>query len=325
MKFLEKILTIESKCLFDEFSVKHSNLLSNIVKQSALSCLYPPFKPTNEKELNSVRENCVRLMAAILPYETKLFDSQSIVDIDMFHFLVNLCLSMPNLYHNYSNITFIANWQINYFNILKLCLQAHCVQIILIKIKNGRFIINDSTENVTESEEEKQTFEMYNYLLKWYIKYNKSHLTEKDINSLNSISSQSITQSIKTALMPFLRNCALFFSNLTDLTPSQRITSNPSKLVYLLFNVIFYHYFQFILDDLCENFKNILKFLGFTDGLNQVININTSSLKKLCDFWLSNINSMEHVVVDYPMEVNKLIELPNDYVDLISMSMSSNV
>lgn len=211
--------------------MKHSNLLSNIVKQSALSSLYPPFKPTNETDLNSVRENCVRLMAAILPYKTTLFESKSIVDIEMFHFFVNLCLSMPNLYQKYPNITLIANWQINYFNIFKLCLQAHCVQILLIKIKNKSFIINESSENVSEKEDEKKTHEMYNYLLKWYIENKLSHLTEIDISSLRSISSQTVTRSLKMALMSFLRNCALFFSNLTDLTPSHRITSDPSKLL----------------------------------------------------------------------------------------------
>ena len=31
------------------------------------------------------------------------------------------------------------------------------------------------------------------------------------------------------------------------------------------------------------------------------------------------------LILDYPMKINEFIELPNDYVDLISMSMSSHV
>jgi hypothetical protein len=151
---IEQCLSSETKCLFGDFSVKQSTLLSNIVKQAALSSLY-----TCERAL--VRESCVRLLAAILPYQTaktagSFLESPSIIDVDLFHFLVYLTLSLPNLYEHARpanttdststalSIANIANLQVNYFNIFKLCLQAHCVQIVLIKLKNKA--LNESLE-----------------------------------------------------------------------------------------------------------------------------------------------------------------------------------
>lgn len=309
---IEQYISLESKCLFGEFSIKQSNLLSSIVKQSALSALYPPFKSPNEKlsksdQENVVRDNCVRLLAAILPYKTVLFESKNIVDIDIFHFLVYLSLSLPNLYQDTTsspNIKSIANLEVNYYNIFKLCLQAHCVQIVLIKLKKKKHAGEIPDTKPIFDENELKIYHFYQYLLNWFLEKKFLILSDEEKSNLKS-SPKVISDMLKKSLMPFLRNSALFFSNLTDLTPVVKITSNP--------------------DDLDENFSQLLKFLGLTTDLSDVLTMEKNSLKTLCDFWLSNAQSINSVKIDYPFEVNKLIELPNDYIDLISMSMSSNV
>jgi hypothetical protein len=82
-----------------------------------------------------------------------------------------------------------------------------------------------------------------------------------------------------------------------------------------------------LVDDLDENFAHLLGLLGLSSAnLSDVLDLEKNSLRKLCDFWLSTATvSLASVAIDYPLEVNRLIELPTDYIDLISMSMSSNV
>lgn len=71
---------------------------------------------------------------------------------------------------------------------------------------------------------------------------------------------------------------------------------------------------------------HLLGLLGLPSAsLSDVLDLDKNSLRSLCDFWLSTVKSLGSVAIDYPVEVNRLIELPNDYIDLISMSMSSNV
>lgn len=228
---IEQCLASESKCLFGDFSVKQSTLLSNIVKQAALSSLF-----TADQSL--VRDSCVRLLAAILPsratHSPAPAESQSIVDIDLFHFLVYLTLSLPNLYDQSASnstatsIASIANLQVNYFNIFKLCLQAHCLQIVLIKLANKKLI--ESLEGLEPPFDENETkvFEFYTHLLDWFAASELVELADGELQRLRS-NPRAVNEMIRAALMPFLRNAALFFAHLTDLTPLVKITSNDCK------------------------------------------------------------------------------------------------
>lgn len=80
------------------------------------------------------------------------------------------------------------------------------------------------------------------------------------------------------------------------------------------------------IDDLDENLAHLLGLLGLPSAnLSDVLDLERNNLRTLCDFWLSTVKSLDSVAIDYPVPVNRLIELPNDYIDLITMSMSSNV
>ena len=220
---------------------------------------------------------------------------------------------MPCLYQDQAatstpTITSIANLQINYFNILKLCLQAHCVQIILIKLNKKTYFTEGERETMTTDEKfdenETKIYKFFEYLLKWTFDKKLTIFTEADKDSLKS-NPRSVNEMLKQALMPFLRNAALFFAHLTDLQPIVKITSRD--------------------EDFNANFSHLLDFLGLSKNLSDLLDMEKNSLKTLCDFWLSTVKSMPPAEVDYPLEINKLIELPNDYIDLITMSMSSNV
>ena len=204
---------------------------------------------------DSIRKSCVRLLASILPYKTGLYDSLDIMKIDLFHFLVSLCLSMPNLYDK-PKITSVANGGINDSYIFQLALQAHCVQIIISKLKFNSFASSQSDDikmmdedDVVEpmsaaeqqattsknKDEEEIIYELFKHVIEKLKLSNNYQISEASLKTqLEDATRQSVYQVIKLSLMPFLRSSALFFSNLTDLVPSVTIASDTGKRFILI-------------------------------------------------------------------------------------------
>lgn len=229
--FEEQLLAFESKPLFGHFSVKQLDLLSNIVKQAALYGM--------TKNTESVSKHCVRLLALILPYnKTALVDeSRSLLEIDMFHYLVALCLAMPNLYeeNHPPKLSRVPSGGLNDFNVFKLVLQAHCVQILLSKIKyansNGddnqpqpyEMIDDETSEYVSRDHE--CVYEFFEYLLASGCEKSIFKLSEEEKSRLltTRLTKSQMYATLVRGSMPFLRCSALFFSNLTNLTPNVRI------------------------------------------------------------------------------------------------------
>jgi hypothetical protein len=279
------LLRVEGKQLFGEFSVKYSDLLSNIVKQAAF------YGATNKDISEHEQRNCFQFLSSLLP-SNKLMDSDNtttdttktqetqsaselnslavppnIMEIEMFHLLVSLCLSMPNLY-NQASINSLLNGSINDSMVFTLILQCHCVQILLAKIKLNTFK-NDSD---ADDEDEKQTdskkkeddtlFAFYNHicmLLNGQTEKNDS-VESKSVVNVKNITPKIISKTLKEALMPFIRCAAIFFSNYTDLTPSDVICED---------------------NGVEKNFTILINFLGI-ESLTQILNIESKSLKNLC-------------------------------------------
>jgi E3 ubiquitin-protein ligase UBR1 len=229
IQVIEQLLSFESKPLFGRFSVKQVELLSSIVKQAALYGM--------AKNTESVRKNCVRLLALILPYnKTALIDeAKSIIEIDMFHLLVSLCLSMPNLYEETPKLSLVSNGGLNDFNVFKLVLQAHCVQIFLAKLKYSSFCGEDESKSVCEEFDVREhdvdsVYEFFRYLFGLSVEKNILKFTDEEKAKITKIKKIDVYVSLVKGLMPFLRCSALFFSNLTGLAPIAQISGN--LLVY---------------------------------------------------------------------------------------------
>lgn len=335
----------ESKPLFGSFSVKQLDLLSNIVKQAALYGM--------SKNTESVRKNCVRLLALILPYnKTALVDeAKSLLEIDMFHYLVSLCLTMPNLYEEETppRLSRTPSGGLNDFNVFKLVLQAHCVQILLSKIKyqviseattsaaktvmgedQSILMIDDSDLEEEQIQDVDGVYDFFEYLFTIGCEKNIFKFENEEEKSRRlvqfSTKKKEIYYTLVNGCLPFLRCSALFFSNLTNLAPSVRIGSK--FLDYYYYNKIFFLSLSHLTDNR-SGFYELLKFLGVSRGLKEIIEIKSSnSLKILCNSWMSVIaskNEEKEIKIEYPRPLNKFIELPNDYVDLISMSMPPHV
>ena len=233
IQVIEQLLSFESKPLFGRFSVKQVELLSSIVKQAALYGM--------TKNTESVRKNCVRLLALILPYnKTALIDeAKSIIEIDMFHLLVSLCLSMPNLYEETPKLSLVSNGGLNDFNVFKLVLQAHCVQIFLAKLKYSSFCSEDESKSVCEEFDVREhdvdsVYEFFRYLFGLTVEKNILKFTDDEKVKITKIKKIDVYVSLVKGLMPFLRCSALFFSNLTSLAPIAQISGNLTVYKHIL-------------------------------------------------------------------------------------------
>lgn len=261
--FTEQLLSFESKPLFGQFTVKQADLLSNIVKQSALYGM--------SKNTESVRKNCVRLLALILPYnKTALVDeAKSLLEIDMFHYLVSLCFAMPNLYEETPpKLSRVSCGGLNDFNVFKLVLQAHCVQILLSKIKYASIQTATTAASTAVtvvanmSQDIDCVYEFFEYLFaagceKSIFKFENEEVKSRILST--RLTKDEIYNTLVLGSMPFLRCSALFFSNLTNLTPSTKI------------------------DDDISGFYDLLKYLGVSHGLKEIVDIKSNSFKILCN------------------------------------------
>ncbi len=299
LQIIDQLLLFESKQLFGQFTVKQADLITNIVKQAAFYSIL--------KNTEAIRKSCVRLLTSLLPRTSS--EAKSIVELDMFHLLVSLCLSMPNLYDNQPKLNSVANGGLNDFNIFKLVLQAHCVQIFLFKIKLNTF--KDSFED-DEAELEPASKKIYDFFINLLNNVHDNStikLSSQDREKLLKLSSKRVVQTLKYALMSFLRCSALFFSNLTNIIPSSNVSNS--------------------LENLDQEFESLLMFLGLSyNDFADLIDIQNSesNFKVLCDSWLKSIPNdyfqTKTIRVDYPLVADRFCKLPNDFVDLMSLSLT---
>jgi hypothetical protein len=226
----------ESKPLFGQFTVKQADLLSNIVKQSALYGIL--------KNTQAVRQSCIRLWAGILPNSSSSsmnpqIDGKNFHDIDMFHLLVSLCLSMPNLYADKPKLQSVACGSLNCFNIFKLVLQAHCVQIVLTKIKLNTFSVANKTPSLDFKSDEQLNGSINNKLLEFFhfivnlaSEKNVIKLSNQEKTRLMKISAMNFAHTLMSSVISFLRCSALFFANLTNVTPNDTIVNNSGTISF---------------------------------------------------------------------------------------------
>ena len=278
-------MRIESKLLFGQFSLKQETLLANIVKQAAM---YGMIKNTE-----AVRTSCVRLLATVLPYKlattttttesdtmignSSLPSSTSIMHVEMFHLLVSLCLSLPNLYERPKLSSLGANSAaLNNFNVLKLVMQAHCVQILLAKVKLDKLASTHNTSDdempttVGDEDEDEESSSRVSYAFFVHVvsaAIENKLFTSAQLGRVMQLMERvgrrpsSVYRALRLALMPFVRCAALFFAGLTGLEPSQ---SNAAAAPTHSFD-----------------FDHLLEFLGIENGLANLLDINSNILQVL--------------------------------------------
>ncbi|XP_056148374.1 E3 ubiquitin-protein ligase UBR2 [Lampris incognitus] len=238
--------------------------------------------------LTTVQTHCMRLLSAVLP-DPQVQNAPCILDIDMFHLLVSSVLS-------YSSINCLDQSGQNvldsaHLHLLHLITVAHMVQILLTCTPVE--VSMDQESGTAEREEEEMICQLYNHL--------RTHLD----SLLPPLSSGwHVWRCVKAGILPFLRASALFFHHLnTTSAPLELHVVGPGQ------------------------WEALCSYLSLPSNLLQLYHSQLSLLEPLIQRWCCHPAVREalqggSVLIRFPRESNRLIDLPEDYSSLINQASS---
>uniref|UniRef100_A0A671Y0X2 E3 ubiquitin-protein ligase n=1 Tax=Sparus aurata TaxID=8175 RepID=A0A671Y0X2_SPAAU len=228
----------------------------------------------------------IRLLAALVP-DSQVENTPCILDIDMFHLLVYTVLS----YNSVHSLDQSGRSGVDsaHLHLLHLVTVAHLVQVLLTSTTEEVCMDQDSLA----TEEEELTCQLYNTLRK--------HLG----SVLPEVTSGwQLFHCVKVGVLPFLRAAALFFHYLNSTAPpADLLVAGPGQ------------------------WEALCSYLSLPANLLQLYQSQHTLLEPLIHRWCCHPGVRQNlqgggVIVRFPRESNRLIELPEDYSVLINQASS---
>ncbi|KAM6956516.1 E3 ubiquitin-protein ligase UBR2 isoform 1-T1 [Aplochiton taeniatus] len=237
--------------------------------------------------LPTVQAHFIRLLAALVP-DPKVEDSPCILDIDMFHLLVSSVLSHGSVHcQDWSGRSSDTAQQ----HLLHLITVAHLAQVLLSSPPVEATMEQESGGQ--EREEEEAVCRLYNTL--------RTHLG----SALPDVSSGwHLWRCVKVGVLPYLRGAALFFHHLNGVTsPPELQVAGPGQ------------------------WEALCGYLGLPSNLLHLYHSQQPLLDTLLKGWCCHPAVRETlqgagVLISFPRQSNRLIELPDDYSALINQASS---
>ncbi|XP_050407008.2 E3 ubiquitin-protein ligase UBR2 isoform X1 [Patella vulgata] len=284
---IEQTLQLEKKPLFGAVPSRQLDLLSSLVKYAAVcSQVMSP---------DTVKQHCVRVLTALIPEQLEKLkkDSPCILDLDMFHYLVILGMTLPTLYaeQQRSSISTIPSGGLNDKHALQLVLTAHLVQILL--------TYNPEPEENMEMEGD---IEGENWLRIYF-----NLREDAGIRSEISPSPWQLCQHIRKACSPFLRCATILYHHLTGIMSPPELQTDYS-------------------DREGFEFEILCKYLSLPSNLSVLLDnsgqITTALIKSWCMSPLikERMSASSEPIITYPTRINQLVELPDDFSELINQA-----
>ncbi len=244
---------------------------------------YPKYYTYNGN-LSRICKAYLLKMISVLLMPSKSADTRTnIIDCDMFHVLVSMMYLMryvcPKLVDNRSHR-----------HLLKLIVRIHVVQIVINLVKYND--TNTSTENVEcldDTDPDKQHYDSLRGLHAFVMDQVQGWKNEL-------LPVAQVVNIVRTALTTFLRCSILFFQHFSNriafATPTGQDETFEAYCTYLGLNP-------------CElfDFEDLRDSIGiWCDKCDTTVVAATAPLS----------------FIQYPIEVNRLFDLPNDFIDLIN-------
>ncbi|XP_033468365.1 E3 ubiquitin-protein ligase UBR2 isoform X2 [Epinephelus lanceolatus] len=235
--------------------------------------------------LTTVQTHFIRLLAALVP-DSQVEDTVCILDIDMFHLLVYSVLS----YNSVNSLDQSGQRVVDsaHLHLLHLVTVAHLVQILLTSTTEEVCMDQDSGGS-----EEELTCHLYDTL--------RTHLG----SVLPEVTSGwQLVRCVKSGILPFLRAAALFFHYLNSTAPpADLLVTGPGQ------------------------WEALLSYLSLPSNLLQLYHSQHTLLEPLIHRWCCHPGVRQTlqgggVIVRFPRESNRLIDLPEDYSVLINQASS---
>uniref|UniRef100_A0A0L8GI50 E3 ubiquitin-protein ligase n=1 Tax=Octopus bimaculoides TaxID=37653 RepID=A0A0L8GI50_OCTBM len=189
----------------------------------------------------------------------KKHEPPCILDLDMFHYLTVLVMSLPTLYAEgqTSLLTTFPTGSLNDQHALQLVLTAHLVQILLV-------------------------YEPESQVCPW-----------------------TLSTHLKQACLPFLRCAALMYHCITGVSTPPELQENSSN-----------------------QFEFVCRFLALPSKLTTLFENQGDIISELMARWCSHPSIKDHFtasnqkIIRYPLPLNHLVKLPNDYSELMNQVSS---
>ncbi|CAJ1073672.1 E3 ubiquitin-protein ligase UBR1 [Xyrichtys novacula] len=277
---IENILQEEEKPLFGSLQNRQLAGLKAIVQFSAAQRL--------KSSQAVIQRHFTGMLGVLLPAMSR-GNTPSLLEVDFFHLLVGLVLSIPSLYQEEAvdlQPSAVSS-AYNHLHILHLVTMAHIVQVLL---SSTNFPAVSGGE---ETEEARAAAELCSAV---------SHLTER---STPDVSGASVAEKVKRGIEPFLRCAALFFNCLTGVHPPDELLSAAVTS-------------EGQMEALCS-------YLALPSNVFQLFQEHRDTVTPLLQRWCGNqavTRALKGKVQTprYPRKRNRLIELPEDYSALLNQA-----
>lgn len=286
---IEFLLRDMDKPLLGALSSRQRDSLEGLARISAVlgsKCQLRTGTKVTWADRDSIQNNALSLLTLLLknPHE-----GPSILDWDPFGVLVPLINSFPSLFcTSFKAAPSIITGGIFEFYALQLIFISLIVKILLISDFNEEMDVDnpETTEN---------TFSEFILTLAQVLNIN-----------IGTQTAANIWRRITKASLPFLRCCALYFHYISDVPAPEELTKIDGA-----------------------TYENICAYLGLPTTCDELIKPNLDIIIKLINIWKSHPTIQLHLsgastmtIIREPLKVNKLVELPEDYSELINMISS---
>ncbi|XP_076130884.1 E3 ubiquitin-protein ligase UBR1 [Alosa pseudoharengus] len=276
----ENMLVEEGKALFGSLQGRQLAGLKALVQFSAAQRL--------RSSQAVIQKHFTNMLTVLVPV-ANVEESPSILEVDFFHLLVGLVLSIPSLYQEETvdlQPSSISN-AYNHLHLLHLVIMAHVLQIMLSSQDPSVGMEGD------KEEEAESAAAVYSTLAKY------------TVGLRTDISGYSVADSVRKGVLPFLRCAALFFNCLTGVPPPEDLLDKAVTS-------------EVQAEALCC-------YLALPSNLFQLFHNHSDMVDPLIQRWCGNpaifkaLNG-QLLAIRYPRKRNRLINLPEDYSVLLNQA-----
>ncbi|XP_062295937.1 E3 ubiquitin-protein ligase UBR1 isoform X1 [Scomber scombrus] len=277
---IENILQEEGKPLFGSLQNRQLAGLKAIVQFSAAQRL--------KSSQAVIQRHFTDMLGALLPVVSRK-TTPSLLEVDFFHLLVGLVLSIPSLYQEEAvdlQPSAVSS-AYNHLHILHLVTMAHVLQLLL---SSTDF---PAVAGGEETEETRVAAELY-----FTVSQHAGRL-------IPDVSGSSVAERVKRGIEPFLRSAALFFNCLTGVHPPEDLFSTSVTS-------------QGQVEALCS-------YLALPSNVFQLFQEHRDTVSPLLSTWcgspaITKALKGKTQTVRYPRRRNRLIDLPEDYSALLNQA-----
>uniref|UniRef100_A0A4W6F8I0 E3 ubiquitin-protein ligase n=1 Tax=Lates calcarifer TaxID=8187 RepID=A0A4W6F8I0_LATCA len=271
---IENILQEEDKSLFGSLQNRQLAGLKAIVQFSASQRL--------KSSQAVIQRHFTDMLGVLLPVMSRK-NTPSVLEVDFFHLLVGLVLSIPSLYQEEAvdlQPSAVSS-AYNHLHILHLVTMAHMLQILL---SSTDF---NAVAGGEETEEARAAAELYNTVSQHTGRY---------------VSGSSVAERVKRGIEPFLRCAALFFNCLTGVHPPEElfVTSQGQMEALCSYLALPSNVFQ-LFQEHRDTVNPLLQRWCGSSAITKALKGKTQTVR-------------------YPRRRNRLIDLPEDYSALLNQA-----